>query len=48
MEHDMRIEKYGDYKILSVNGAGDTLRVLVEHVETGVREYRVASMKGMK
>ena len=42
------MDRYGDYKVISVNGAGNTLRVLVEHVETGQREYRVVSMGGVK
>lgn len=35
---------YGEYKVISVNGSGDTLRVLVEHIPTGKREYRVVGM----
>jgi hypothetical protein len=35
---------YGTSRVISVNGAGDTLRVLVEDIITGVRSYRVVSL----
>ncbi|AAN01840.1 hypothetical protein SEA_SOYO_88 [Mycobacterium phage SoYo] len=35
---------YGDHKVISVNARGDVLRVLVEDMETGEREYRVIPM----
>jgi hypothetical protein len=43
MEHNL-MDIYGDYRVITVNGAGDTLRVLVENLVTGEREYRVVGM----
>ncbi|ASJ79594.1 hypothetical protein SEA_KALNOKY_91 [Mycobacterium phage Kalnoky] len=35
---------YGDHKVISVNARGDVLRVLVEDLETGERQYQVIPM----
>lgn len=35
-------DRYGDYRVISCHAhGGDALRVTVEHVITGEREYRV-------
>ncbi|QHB38114.1 hypothetical protein KIY75_gp88 [Mycobacterium phage Noelle] len=35
------MDVYGKHRVISQNAQGNVLRVLVENIETGDREYRV-------